>query len=240
MRIMIELQNVSKKFGKKKVLSNLNCQLEKGVYGLLGPNGTGKTTLMRCITNLYQDWSGDIRIEGKSIRKRNSQTIGYLPQNFGMFHELSVEETLQYMCNLKRISKKYRKDEIERCLQLVYLESEKRTQIKKLSGGMLRRVGIAQSLLGNPDILLFDEPTAGLDPEERVHFKEILLQLGKRETVLISTHIIEDVEATCSSIIIMKNGTIQTIGTCEEIKEAAGKSKLKPTLEDGYLAIIRS
>ena len=157
-----------------------------------------------------------------------------------MFHELSVEETLQYMCNLKRISKKYRKDEIERCLQLVYLESEKRTQIKKLSGGMLRRVGIAQSLLGNPDILLFDEPTAGLDPEERVHFKEILLQLGKRETVLISTHIIEDVEATCSSIIIMKNGTIQTIGTCEEIKEAAGKSKLKPTLEDGYLAIIRS
>lgn len=218
---MVTFTHVSKKIGNKEVLNNINCQLEHGVYGLLGPNGAGKTTLMRCMTNIYQTVEGDIAIDGVSVKKKHKNKVGYLPQGFGLFKELSVYDSMQYFCNLKGIERKKREKEIEECLKAVYLLEKKKCKSGSLSGGMLRRVGIAQALLGKPELILFDEPTAGLDPEERMHFKSILSSLGKEETVVISTHIVEDIEACCDYVLVMNRGEIYEIGTCEDIRNHA-------------------
>ena len=215
----LEICNVEKKFKKNEVLKKLNCTLESGVYAILAPNGVGKTTLMRCIADIYS-YHGEIKFNGKNIKKQKVK-IGYLPQQFGLFPELTVYQMMEYFCNLKKISKKERKAAIEICLKKVNLYDKKDEKNRKLSGGMIRRVGIAQAILGEPDIILFDEPTAGLDPEERMRFKNIINNITGNSIVLISTHIVEDVEACCESVLIASDGRIKKQGTVEQIQECA-------------------
>lgn len=223
--LLIEISNVTKKIGKKTILQGISCQLDHGVYGLLGPNGAGKTTLMRCMTNLYSLTDGKILIEGQPVDKKHKVPIGYLPQTFDLFQELSVQDSMKYFCNIKEIPRKDRKDEIERCLHCVNMENERGKSGGKLSGGMRRRVGVAQALLGKPELLLFDEPTAGLDPEERMRFKNTIADLGGQETVIISTHIVEDIEACCQAVLVMNEGRLLCIKTCDELKHL-GKGKV--------------
>ena len=173
----LEICNIEKKFKKNEVLKKLSCTLESGVYAILAPNGVGKTTLMRCIADIYT-YNGEILFNGKNIKKQKIK-IGYLPQQFGLFPELTVYQMMEYFCNLKKISKKDRKAAIDSCLKQVNLYDKKDEKNRKLSGGMVRRVGIAQAILGEPDVILLDEPTAGLDPEERMRFKNIINNLTK-------------------------------------------------------------
>ena len=220
---MLTLDKLNKKFGKKLVLNNISFAFESGVYGLLGPNGAGKTTLMRCISTNYPVKNGEILFNGSSINKDKTylSKIGYLPQKFGMFKELKVFEALELMANLKSITKKDAEKNIDDCLEKVNLTDRKNSFVKTLSGGMVRRLGIAQALLGDPEIIIFDEPTAGLDPEERLRFKNIVSELDKTKTVIISTHIVEDVEAVCNKVAVMKDGDISVCGSCEEIQRYA-------------------
>ncbi len=159
---MIELNHVSKRFGKKEILRDISCKVDYGVYGILGPNGVGKTTLMRCMTNLYLLSSGSILIDGVDVSKRKQYDIGYLPQIFGLFKDLSVYDSMQYFCNLKKIPKRNRASEIERCLRAVNMEGNKKMQGRKLSGGMMRRVGVAQALLNHPKLVLLTSRRQGL------------------------------------------------------------------------------
>lgn len=211
---------MSKSFGKKQALNKVSCHLEHGIYGLLGPNGAGKTTLMRCMADLYRVSEGTVLLDGIPLgRKKNH--VGYLPQSFGLFKELTVKDCLGYFCGLKAIPRPERKEWIRKSLEVVNLADSAGTRAGKLSGGMMRRVGVAQALLGRPELILFDEPTAGLDPEERMNFKRTLSKLGERETVIISTHIVEDIEACCDHVIVMDRGEILYTGTCREMKELA-------------------
>ena len=220
---MLELKGVSKKFRKKQVLNNIDFKFEKGIYGILGPNGAGKTTLIRCITQLYNLDAGNILYNDKSIaeNKNFNDNIGYLPQKFGLFKELTVFEMLSAMAALKNISKDAVEQEVKRCITLVNLDEKINAKVKTLSGGMIRRMGIAQAILGNPEIIIFDEPTSGLDPEERLRFKNIVSKLKGEHIIIISTHIVEDVEALCDFVVIRNSGQIIKSGSCSEIEGCA-------------------
>lgn len=198
---MIEIEHLYKKYGKKDVVKDVSFTLDTSVYGLLGPNGAGKTTLLRLL-------AGVIYGKGKISYPADCKYIGYLPQKFGCFPELTVYEQMEYFACMKKIQKKERKDEIEKALEMVNLEDLKQVKCKKLSGGMVRRVGIAQAITGNPELILFDEPTVGLDVEERNRFIQIIAKLCGKTTILLSTHLVEDVKSVCKDIIIMNNGMV--------------------------------
>lgn len=223
---MLELKNVSKKFRKKEVLKGIDYKFEKGIYGILGPNGAGKTTLIRCITQLYPLNGGEVLYNNKNItdNKEYFSNLGYLPQKYGLFRELTVNEMMETMAAIKEVPKENIKKEVTRCIEIVNLSDQLNNKVKTLSGGMIRRLGIAQALLNNAEIIILDEPTAGLDPEERLRFKNIISTLADNHIVIISTHIVEDVEALCDYIMVMDNGKIIGSGTCTEIQEkASGK-----------------
>lgn len=211
---MIKIVNLTKTFKKHIVLNEVNLLFERGVYGLLGPNGAGKTTLMRSMLGLYKIQRGDILYNNISTKKNSTFTkdIGYLPQTFGLFKELSVYEMMQYLATLKGIEKTKQKPEIEKCIEQTNLSSRMYNKVRTLSGGMIRRLGIAQALLGDPQVIIVDEPTAGLDPEERARFKNLIMQIKENKTIIISTHIVEDVEAICNNIVIIDKGTIVGYG----------------------------
>ncbi len=237
---MLVINNLSKKFGKKIALDNISYSFENGIYGLLGPNGSGKTTFIRSIIGLYSVRK-DIIVYNDEETKNNKKflsQIGYLPQNFGLFKELSVKEIMEFFANLKNINKTDANKVIYEVLEMVNLSKEIDTKISKLSGGMIRRVGIAQALLSNSKIIILDEPTVGLDPEERLRLKNIILNLSKDKIVIISTHIVEDVEALCDKIIIMNSGKILVSGTIESIANLATNKVY--TLPESQLAEISS
>lgn len=222
----LTISNCTKKFRNKRALDNFSVEFQEGTYGILGPNGAGKTTLLRCICGLCNFDSGIIQGVGEQV--------GYLPQSFGVFRELTVLQMLQYLATLKRIPKNNQKQEIERCLQQVNLLDHLSNRISSLSGGMIRRLGIAQAILGDPTILLFDEPTVGLDLEERTRFKNVISSRRHKGTVLISTHIVSDVETLCDRIVVMDKGKLLTSASTYEIAcIASGKVYLVPeTLEN--------
>lgn len=221
---MLVLEHVSKGFGRKKpLLKNISIQFESGVYGLLGPNGSGKTTLLRCLTQIYRTNGGTIRFQGEDIaRSRNYlNRIGYLPQEFGLFPELTIMDAMRLFANLKGVPRAKADAMILDCLSIVNLSECRDQKGETLSGGMVRRVGIAQALLNNPSILIFDEPTAGLDPEERMRFKNSISQIREGRLILLSTHIVDEVEAVCDSIAVMREGRFAACGSCQEIRQIA-------------------
>ncbi|MBO1678656.1 ATP-binding cassette domain-containing protein [Bittarella massiliensis (ex Durand et al. 2017)] len=231
---MLEMKAVQKSFKKKMVLKGIDCEIGEGVYGLLGPNGAGKTTLMRCVVGLYSLQGGQILFDGKDVAKNGDLLahIGYLPQKFGLFKELKVYHMMEYFATLKNIPKEEQRPAIEKSLEIVNLSERMGDRVGALSGGMIRRLGIAQAVLGEPEVILFDEPTAGLDPEERMRFKNIIAAIKKGRTILISTHIVEDVEAVCDHILVMDNGQIIGAGTDSQVRAAAqGKVYLIPERE---------
>lgn len=216
---MLNVKNHVKKFGKKIANDHISFYFDEGIYGMLGPNGSGKTTLMRSILGLYKPNGGEITYGGRNVLKDRSyiKEVGYLPQAFNMFKELKLYEMMAYFACLKEIDTRDVKSEIEKCLDYVGLNDRAKSKIKSLSGGMIRRAGIAQALLGDPRLIIIDEPTAGLDPEERTRFKNVLVKLRSNKTIIISTHIVEDVEMVCDNIIIMKYGKIITSGSKDSI-----------------------
>lgn len=215
---MLQLQNVTKKFGATlTAVDDLSLQLDKGVTGLIGHNGAGKTTLMQMIATLSRPTSGRILFDGVDIAARPDAMrarLGYLPQDFGVYPNLSALEFMQYFAALKGVRDPAR---IGRLLQLVNLHEQARRPASSFSGGMLRRLGIAQALLNDPDILVVDEPTAGLDPEERLRFRNLLAELGHNKLVLISTHIVSDVEAIAGRLAIMHGGRLVACDTPDAI-----------------------
>lgn len=221
--MVIDIKGLSKRFHKKTVLYGLDMHLESGFYGLLGPNGAGKTTLLRCMVDVYMEYEGEVRFDGQRLRDSRQllNHIGYLPQKFDLFRELTLYEMMLYFASLKRIDRREQAKEADRVLELVNLSHEKGKRCSALSGGMIRRAGIAQALLGDPPVLIVDEPTAGLDPEERIRFKNVLASLRGERIVLLSTHIVEDVESLCDRIIIMDHGMFLCNASVREVCAAA-------------------
>ena len=221
----ITVRGLSKVIKNKPILSDVTLSFS-GVYGLLGPNGAGKTTLMRILASLLDFDSGSVFLDDELIGTpgyvKRTDHIGYLPQDFMIYPELTVYDVLEHILILQRKRKSSSDhDEIMEVVQQVNLTEHVHKKMRELSGGMKRRVGIAQLLLRKPSVLLFDEPTAGLDIEERVRFRNLLKQLGKRHTVIISSHIVEDIEFLCTKIGIIKNGKVLFEGTPEQLKQKA-------------------
>lgn len=220
------VRGLRKRFGRREVLKGVDLTLNEGVYGLLGPNGSGKTTLLRCMTGLYPVSNGCMKADGKPLSAFPGffDRVGYLPQHFGMFRDLTVQEMLALFADLKHIQRREAEEEIARCAEAVGMTDRLKSRVGTLSGGMIRRIGTAQCLLGDPKLLLFDEPTTGLDPEERLRFKNLIAGMGRGHTVLLSTHIVEDVEAVCDRIVVMNGGEILFCGSADALRErAAGK-----------------
>lgn len=220
---MLAVNHLTKKFGKKLVLDDLSYTFSQGVYGLLGPNGAGKTTLMRCLTKLYSADGGDISYNGVPIKKDKEYltNVGYLPQKFGMFKDLKVLDMMRLFTNFKKVDRPQADQMIRESLETVNLSDRINSRVGALSGGMIRRLGIAQAMLGRPKIIIFDEPTAGLDPEERLRFKNIIAEIKRDKIIIISTHIVEDVEAVCDQVAVMESRNIAVSGSCQEIQDIA-------------------
>lgn len=222
---MIELQQLSKFYRKQQILHQISLEIE-GIYGLLGPNGAGKTTLMKMLCGLTSITGGQIVIDGHSVVRRKyadvSDRIGFLPQDFNVYPGLKVEEVLLHLALLQGITEmKQRQERVEEAVRRVNLQDNAQTRMSELSGGMRRRVGIAQLLLRKPEILVFDEPTAGLDIEERIRFRNLLRELGADHTIIVSSHLVEDIEFLCTKIGIIKNGCVRFEGTPAELKAQA-------------------
>lgn len=217
-------ENLSKNFKDKKAVREVSFKLSHGVYGLLGENGAGKTTLMRMICGILKESDGRVLCDGVEIERMGAdyrRLLGYLPQDFGFYPDYTAERFLLYMAALKALPADYAKQRVEELLELVSLTDVRKKKLKSFSGGMLKRVGIAQALLNNPEILVLDEPTSGLDPKERVRFRNIISSLSKDRIVLLSTHIVSDIEYIADQIIMMKQGRVAAQGTIEEIVRPA-------------------
>lgn len=219
---MLRIESLSKKFGKKEALSDVNLELDSGIYGLLGDNGAGKSTLMRLLVGVDTPTRGHILYERENISQLKGKyrgLLGYMPQEFAVFPGFTAGEFLTYMGALKGLSKRELKEKIPRVLAFVNLQDVKDKKVSTFSGGMKRRVGIAQALLNDPKILILDEPTAGLDPGERIRFSNILSNMSKDKIILFSTHIISDIEAITKNIIILNDGKIRAKTTSDKLIE---------------------
>lgn len=222
---MITIEALTKKYKNEYALKDIDLILtEGGVTGLLGPNGAGKTTLMRILATLLKPDSGRVSIEGIPLTRPDEirKQIGYLPQDFQVYPQVTAEEFLDYVAVMKGMTgRKGRREEVARLLEEVNLTQGAGKKVKTFSGGMRRRLGIAMALVGSPKVLIVDEPTAGLDPEERVRFRNLLARLGSGRTVLLSTHIMADVESSCRQVVVLNQGKLAMKGSLTELASAA-------------------
>lgn len=219
MKTEIIIQGLNKSYGRKQALKNVDLRIQKGMFGLLGRNGAGKTTLMKVLATLLEKNSGSVKVCGIPVSHAAEirKITGYLPQEFSMYPNMKVREAMDYLGVLSGLSKQQRRERIPVLLERVNLADNAGTKVKALSGGMKRRLGIAQAILHDPKVLIVDEPTAGLDPEERVRFRNLLCEIADERIVILSTHIVGDVEATCEEIAVMDSGKILFRGTVEEL-----------------------
>lgn len=216
----LEIENLTKRFQDVAAVDGVSCTLTTGVYGLLGVNGAGKTTLMRMLCTLLKPTGGRILWAGKDIFELDGayrRVLGYLPQDFGFYPDFTVRDYLRYISSIKGLRPAAARQRTALLLQQVGLEKAENKKMKKLSGGMKRRVGIAQAMLNDPRILILDEPTAGLDPNERIRFRNLISELAQDRLVLLSTHIVSDIEYIANQILLMKDGKICIAGTTEEL-----------------------
>ena len=241
----VEISDVTRRFGRTQAVAGVSLEIDAGVFGLLGPNGAGKTTLLRMMATVIPASSGHLRLlehdpgsygPRREIRRR----LGYLPQNLGYYPGFTVAEFVEYFALLKEMPPARVPQAVATAIERVDLGSRAKSKLRTLSGGMLRRAGIAQAIVNEPDLLLLDEPTAGLDPEQRVAFRTLLRDLGERATVVVSTHLVEDIGAACGEVALMDAGKIVFHGTPDELTafgegtEAAGDAPL----ERGYSAVL--
>src|SRR5215218_8919519 len=225
MAIDVQARGLTQRFGRVQALNAVDLAIQPGVFGLLGPNGAGKTTLLRTLATILSPADGSLRLldldptvpeQRREIRRR----LGYLPQTLGYYPNFTVAEFVEYFALLKEMPADRVNRAVARAIQRVDLEDRARSKLKTLSGGMLRRVGIAQAIVNDPDLLLLDEPTAGLDPEQRVSFRGLLREIGQQGVVIVSTHLVEDVAAACTTVALMDRGRIVYHGTPDQLAYA--------------------
>lgn len=219
MAAKIKIENLNQFYGKKQALKDINLTIETGMFGLLGRNGAGKTTLMKVLSTLLPKSEGQITICERPVERAKEvrKITGYLPQEFSMYPNMSVYEAMDYLGVLSGLPGARRRQRIPELLERVNLQGSRKKKVKELSGGMKRRLGIAQAILHEPEVLIVDEPTAGLDPEERVRFRNLLCEIAEDRIVILSTHIVGDVEATCENIAVLDRGEIIYQGTVPEL-----------------------
>jgi len=241
----IEITDVTRRFGRTKAVAGVTMEAGSGVFGLLGPNGAGKTSLLRMMATVIPPTSGTLRLLGRDPggygpRKEIRRRLGYLPQNLGYYPGFTVVEFVEYFALLKEMPAARVPAAVAAAVERVGLGGKAKAKLLTLSGGMLRRAGIAQAIVNEPELLLLDEPTAGLDPEQRVTFRELMRDFGQRSTVIVSTHLVEDVGAACTQVALMDQGKIVFYGTPDELTargegtSAAGDAPL----ERGYSAVL--
>lgn len=231
---MLQVKNLKKSYGSRVALKDFSYTFEDGIYGMLGANGAGKSTLMNLLTDNVKRDSGNILYDGKEILSMGSayrELIGYMPQQQGFYENFSARMFLFYMAELKGIKKKEAKKQIEELLSIVNLESVADKKIGGFSGGMKQRVLLAQALLGKPRILILDEPTAGLDPKERVNFRNYIHRLSENKIILLATHVVGDVETVADKILIMKDGELVANDNPQKLVESVNGRNL----EDVYM-----
>lgn len=237
----VEIQNLTKRFGQKTAVDDVSLTLTSGVWGLIGANGAGKTTLMRMLAGILTPTSGRVLCDGAdtlSLGEAWRDMLGYLPQHFGFYPEFTVADYLDYMAALKGLEKTAARKKIEELCEILSLTRVYKNKIKKLSGGTQRRVGIAQAMLNDPEVLILDEPTSGLDPGERVRFRNLLSEFARDRIVLISTHIVSDVEYIAAENAVMKDGKLIDVGTTEQLLRAVEGKVFTALVPDGELARV--
>lgn len=219
----LQVEHLFRSYRKKEALRDVNFRLKKGTYGLLGENGAGKSTLMRIMSTVDLPTKGNIRYDGTDIFLMDEayrSLIGYMPQNYSVYPGFTARDFLEYMGVLKGMPKEKLKSRIDEVLEFVNLSDVAGRKVKTFSGGMKRRIGIAQAIINEPEILILDEPTAGLDPKERIRFSNMISDMGKDKIVLLSTHIVSDIEAIASELIVMKNGEVLKTGNVDELVQS--------------------
>jgi ABC-2 type transport system ATP-binding protein len=232
--------------GRHLAVDGLDLTLGTGVHGLLGPNGAGKTTLMRALATVIKPADGRLTLLGESVDgradlRRVRRGLGYLPQQFGFYPRFTVREFIEYMAWLKEMPKTAVPGAVQRAIDRVGLTSKANARMKTLSGGMLRRAGIAQAIVNDPALLLLDEPTVGLDPEQRLDFRELLRDVGVDSCVLVSTHLVEDVVAACTDVVLINEGRLVYQGTPDDLTTRGGPGDAGDSpAERGYSALLRA
>ncbi|MEU2158513.1 ABC transporter ATP-binding protein [Streptomyces sp. NPDC019396] len=231
---------------KRLAVDGLDLSLGTGVHGLLGPNGAGKTTLIRALATVLSPADGTLELLGRHVGRMGEyravrRRIGYLPQEFGYYKRFTVREFVEYMAWLKEVPKAQIPAAVQRAVERVGLADRADERMKALSGGMVRRVGIAQAIVNDPSILLLDEPTVGLDPAQRLRFRELLQELATDTCVLVSTHLVEDVAAACTDVLLIAEGRLVFQGTPDQLAAAGGPEHVGDSpLERGYSALLKS